>query len=110
MHPLSDSQHMWAQLRQKRDSLKFRLVTTELDLAITFLVIAATTDDQAKFHRNIAYAEQAYATAIHFLTCNLEVGQNLEIEAKLARLNSLRAVCPPNGLFQLSSRLTLRDT
>ena len=102
---------MWAQLRQKHDSLKFRLVTTELDLAITFLVIAATTDDQAKSHRNIAYAEQAYATAIHFLNCNLEVGQNLEIEAaKLARLNSLRTGCPPNSLFQLSSRLTLRDT
>jgi len=101
---------MSAQLRQKNDSLRFRLLRTELDLAITFFVIAANTDDQAKSHRNIAYAEQAYATAIHFLNCNLEVGQNLEIEAKLARLNSLRTGCPPNSLFQLSSRLTLRDT
>ena len=101
---------MSAQLRQKNDSLRFRLLRTELDLAITFFVIAANADDQAKSHRNIAYAEQAYATAIHFLNCDLEVGQNLEIEAKLARLNSLRTGCPPNSLFQLSSRLTLRDT
>jgi hypothetical protein len=42
------------------------LLRTELDLAITFFVIAANADDQAKSHRNIAYAEQAYATAIHF--------------------------------------------
>jgi len=31
----------------------------------------------------------------------LEAGQNLEIEAKLTQLNSLRAGCPSNGLFQL---------
>ena len=58
------------------------------------------TNDQAKSHRNSAYAEQAYATAIHFLNCNLEAGQNLEIEAKLTQLNSLRAGCPSNGLFK----------
>ena len=91
---------MWAQLRQKHNSLKFQFVTMELDLAITFSLSAATTNDQAKSHRNIAYAEQAYATAIHFLNCNLEAGQNLEIEAKLTQLNSLRAGCSSNGLFK----------
>jgi hypothetical protein len=33
----------------------------------------------------------------------LEAGQNLEIEAKLTQLNSLRAGCPCNGLFQLAT-------
>jgi len=89
---------MWEHLRQKHNSLKFQFVTMELDLAITFSLIAATTNDQAKSHRNIAYA-----TAIHFLNCNLEAGQNLEIEAKLTQLNSLRAGCPSNGLFQLAT-------
>jgi hypothetical protein len=31
----------------------------------------------------------------------LEADQNLEIEGKLSQLNSLRAGCPPNGLFRL---------
>ena len=39
---------MWAQVRQKHNSLKFQFVTMELDLAITFSLIAATTNDQAK--------------------------------------------------------------
>ena len=53
-----------SQLRRKHDALRFQVVTTELDLAITFCLVAAATKDQAKADRNIANAELAYAQPI----------------------------------------------
>jgi len=59
-----------AKIRQRQEAIRFQLVATELDLAITFCEVAMTTNDPARFDRNISNAQQAYAAAIHFLSCN----------------------------------------
>jgi hypothetical protein len=87
----------------KQHAVRFQAATTQLDLAITFYLIAAATRDQDRSDRAIANAEQAYANAASSLDCNLKAGQNLEIEEKLVRLNSVRAGCPANALFLSSS-------
>lgn len=76
-------------LRQKSDSVRFQLVSTELDLAITFCMVAATTSDQGRSDRNIANAAQAYASAAAYYLGNLNCAQNPEIREKLTRLESL---------------------
>ena len=81
------------QLRQKYDTVKFQVLSTELDLAITFCWIAAATNDQSKAHRNIANAERAYTSAARLMDGNLNAAQNLEIKGKLIRLNSMMAGC-----------------
>jgi hypothetical protein len=72
-----------SQLRKKHEALGFQVVTTELDFAITFCLVAAATNDQAKAHRNIANAEQAYASAAYLMDGNLNAAQNFDIREKL---------------------------
>ena len=69
------------------------MAITELDLAVTFYLVAAATKDQDKSNRAIANAEHAYAVAASSLDCNLQAGQNFEVEEKLILLNSVRAGC-----------------
>jgi hypothetical protein len=90
-----------SQLRQKH-ALRFQVVTTELDLALTFCLVAAAPNDQAKAHRNIANAEQAYASAAYLMDGSLNAAQNFEIRKKLIRLNSLMAGCDRNALSFLN--------
>ena len=85
--------------RHKQHAVRFQAAAAELDLAITFYLVAAATKDQDRSDRAIANAEQAYAIAASSLDCKLKAGQNLEIEEKLVRLNSVRASCPPNAMF-----------
>ena len=77
------------ELRQIYTAGRFQLISTELDLAITFCAVAATTNDQARSERNIANAERAYASAAYYLGGDLKVGQNSEIREKLTQLESL---------------------
>src|SRR5215471_14737159 len=77
------------ELRQIYAAGKFQLISTELDLAITFCAVAATTKDQARSERNIANAERAYASVAYYLGGDLNVGQNSEIRDKLTQLGSL---------------------
>ena len=77
-----------AELHKKYDASKLQLVSTEIDLAITFCEVAATTNDQARSDRNIAKAEQAYISANYYLGSS---GQGSEIREKLVLLESLLA-------------------
>ena len=77
------------ELRQLCSAGRFQLVSMELDLAITFCAVAATTNDQARSERNIANAERAYASAAYYLDGGLNSGQNSEIREKFTRLESL---------------------
>jgi hypothetical protein len=78
------------QIRQRQEAIRYQLVATELDLAITFCQIATTTNDPASRDRNIANAQQAYAAAVHFLRCSpLEATLGLEIKEKLIRLGCM---------------------
>jgi len=88
-----DLQRQWAQLRQKHDAIKFVFANVELDLAITYCLIAAATTDRARSYRSISSAEQAYSIAARFLDGNLDPAQKLEINEKLIRFYSLRVLC-----------------
>ena len=86
-------QFKWAELQQKHDESKLQLVNVELDLAITYCLIAMGATDEAKFHRNIANAEQAYSAAAYFLDRRLIASQHEEIKTKLNRFRTLRMIC-----------------
>ena len=90
----------WARLRKNLNATKFQFVNVELDLAITYCVIAAASKDQARSCRNIANAERAYCAAAYFLDGNLDAAQNREIKAKLERFLSLRTGCDGSTLVQ----------
>ena len=81
-----------ALLREQQDVIRSQLVATELDLAITFCQVAATTKDPARCVRNIANAQEAYSAAVYFLNCNhLKSTVHLEINEKVLQLNFLLA-------------------
>ena len=81
-----------ALLRERKDAIRSQLVATELDLAITFCQVAATTKDAAGYERNIANALEAFYAADYLLNCNhLKCALDLEIKEKLLRLDSLLA-------------------
>src|SRR5215472_1402521 len=85
-----------AQLRERQDALRSQFVVAELDLAITFCEVAATTNDPARYARNIANAQEAYSSALYFLKRNhLESTLALEINEKLLRLKPLLARFDP---------------
>jgi hypothetical protein len=66
------------------------MVQTELDLAITFLLVAATTNDQATANRNIINARRAYTAAAYFFA-DLSGTQNADVKKKFIRLEALLA-------------------
>src|SRR5215472_18827428 len=81
-----------ARLRQRYDANSCQLIATELDLAITFCQVAATTNDPARYDRNIANAKEAHSAALYFLGCNhLKSTLEAEIKEKLLWLDSLLA-------------------
>jgi len=85
-----------AQLVEQQDAIRSQLVATELDLAITFCQVAATTKDPARYDRNIAKAQKAYSAAVYVLGCNhLKSTLTLEIKERIFRLNSLLARFDP---------------
>ena len=88
-----------SQLHQKQNVVRLQTATTQLDLAITFYVVAAAAKDQDRSDRAIIYAQRAYAIAASSLDCNLKDGQNFEIEEKFILLNAVRAICSRNALF-----------
>ena len=96
-----------AQLVEQQDAIRSQLVATELDLAITFCQVAATTKDPARYDRNIANAHEAYSAAVYFLGCNhLKSTLTLEINAKLLRLNSLLERFDPASRSYFSNSMT----
>ena len=88
-----DFQRRWALLRKNHEATKFRFVNVELDLAITYCLMATATTDRARSYRNISNAERAYSTAASFLDGNLDAAQKLAIDEKLMRFYSLRVLC-----------------
>ena len=86
-------QHRLAQLRQQYHAAKFQFVNVELELAITYCLIALVTVDRARSCRNVGNAERAYSAAAYFLDGHLSAAQILEVKEKLVRFRSLRASC-----------------
>ena len=88
-----DLQSKWLALRQKHEQTKFRFVNVELDLAITYCLVAMAATDRARACRNLANAERAYCVAACFLNGGLNAEQNRAIKTKLVRFRSLRVNC-----------------
>ena len=84
-----------SQLDQIQNSVRLQAATTQLDLAITFYLVAAPAKDQHTSERAIIYAQRAYAIAASSLDCNLKAGQNHVLEEKFILLNAARKICRP---------------
>jgi hypothetical protein len=77
-------------LKGTYDALLCQFILAELDLAITFSRVAATTSDEARKKANRANARIAYQAAVHCLQgASLTVGSMREIREKTATLKSL---------------------
>lgn len=87
-----------SQLDQTKNSVRFQAAIAELDLAITFYIVAAATKNRDRSDRAIISAQRAYAIAASSLDCNLKAGQNHELEEKFILLNAARAICRPPTL------------
>jgi hypothetical protein len=62
---------------------------TDVDLAMTFMDVAAASHDQETVHRNHNNARKAYDTVLHLLgKMTLTAGKREEINAKLAVLKT----------------------
>ena len=81
-----------AQLRARHEASRFQLVTTELDMAITFCQVAADAHDRTRSDRNVSNANEAYAAATHllnFLLGKLTPTQIRSLREKVAHLEFL---------------------
>lgn len=77
-------------LEEQQKLIRAEFVEVELDLAITFCQIALSSGDTEKMERNEGHAEEAYESAMRFLSA-LPAPEPLQnqIEDKLAHLRSL---------------------
>lgn len=79
-----------AVLAERQKLLRSEFINVELDLAITFCEIAASTSDAEKSERNMVHAKEAYKAAMHFLrTASVSEDFKSQIEEKVSRLQSL---------------------
>jgi len=77
-------------LKGTYEALLYQFVLAELDLAITFSRVAATTSDEARRKANQNNARIAYEAAVHCLQgASLTIGMMREIREKTATLRTL---------------------
>src|SRR5689334_10634482 len=77
-------------LRDQFDESRFNFISRELDLAITFSQVAATSEEHARSERNARNAQKAYSAANHFLEeTPLNQAQRQEIQDKVTVLQNL---------------------
>jgi hypothetical protein len=77
-------------LRSDQDALRHRFISAELDLALTFVGISQSTDDEQRSERNLNHARKAVATARKYLgETNLTAGMREELVEKLQKLAPL---------------------
>jgi hypothetical protein len=95
-----DPQRAEAHLREVEDATRIQLISTELDLGITFCHIAANTENPSAYKRNIAHAEKAYAAVMRFLELMHQPDiVDDETRDKIRQLRSLvDDLKPPAGL------------
>lgn len=82
-----DTRKEFELLTRQTSELRFQFIINELDLAITFCQLAASTSDSSKARRNAEHARRACREATRFIRDNLlTAAMNEEIHARLARL------------------------
>ena len=83
---------MQLKIRDQFDETRFNFISSELDLAITFSQVAATSEEHARSERNARNAQKAYNAANRFLEeAPLNQAQRQEIQDKVTLLQKLFA-------------------
>jgi hypothetical protein len=79
-------------LRRDQEALRFQFISTELDLALTFIGISRSTDDEERAERNLNRAKHAIEAARKYLGgTNLSTSEREELVEKLQKLERLLA-------------------
>ncbi len=82
-------------LRRDQEALRYQFISTELDLALTFMGVSQSTDDEERSERNLNHAKKAIAAAKKYLGgTNLSAGEREELVEKLRKLEGLLASHP----------------
>jgi hypothetical protein len=79
-------------LKRDQEALQHQFISTELDLALTFVDISQSTDDEQRSERNLKHARKAVETARKYLgQTNLTASMREEFVARLHKLEALLA-------------------
>lgn len=79
-------------LRRGQDALRRQFISAELDLALTFVRISQSTDDEERHERNLNHARKAVEVARKYLgETNLTATMREELVEKLQKLEPLLA-------------------
>ena len=79
-------------LRSGQDALRRQFISAELDLALTFVRISQSTDDEERHERNLNHARKAVEVARKYLgETNLPAATREELVEKLQKLEPLLA-------------------
>jgi hypothetical protein len=77
-------------LRRDQEALRYQFISTELDLALTFIGISRSTDDEERSERNLNHAKKAAEAAKKYLgDANLSTAKREELVEKLQKLEVL---------------------
>ena len=80
------------ELRKDQEALRFAFISTELDLALTFVYISKSADDEERAARNLKHARKAVETARKYLAeINLASSIREGLVEKLQKLEPLIA-------------------
>lgn len=79
-------------LRRDEEVLRYQFISTELDLALTFIGISRSTDDEKRSERNLNHANKAVGAAKKYVGgTNLSTSKRAELVEKLQKLERLLA-------------------
>jgi hypothetical protein len=78
------------ELRRDQEALRHQFISTELDLALTFVDISKSADDEERAARNLEHARKAVEVARKYLgETNLTRSMRQALVEKLQRLEPL---------------------
>ena len=78
------------ELRRDQEALRYQFISTELDLALTFVSISQSTDDAERSERNLDHAQKAIEGARKYLgETNLTMSMREPLVEKLQSLEPL---------------------
>lgn len=79
-------------LRKDQEALRLQFISTELDLALTFISLSQSTDDEERSERNLNHATKAVQAARKYLGgTNLSTDDREALVEKLGKLERLLA-------------------
>jgi hypothetical protein len=87
-----DNPTQFEELRREQEALRYQFISTELDLALTFIGISRSTEDEGRSVRNLNHAKKAIeATKKYLGETNLMTSKREELVEKLQKLEPLVA-------------------